>query len=399
MTIRTTKAWKAAELHYMDLHAESAMPRLLRSRLSPEEIIGQLEDIIKDCPKFYPALLELGLRRLASGEDDHGKENLEEGYHLMLDLAERAHLNEEIEILIENLESLWRFDVSRHYLQKLVENYPKKPSFHDNLSHAAARLNDIETALFHITKAVEMEPDNSSFLSNLGWIHLMAGNLDEASKALTRAHHINPDDPVVKGNFQIHRYLTRDGGNYFDYLLRSLDIAEIDRLADEEEWETVDVLVESYNSSRLEAMAHAFLQESNKRSRLADLLSTLRHFFGFVHTLEGGGYVLDEEITYFLDRFKPILHKFIFKFGDVDREMIEEIYESLFEYYGFLAQHGLVTTKNFRAFKKTTLGMKKELIDKMERYNKIRHNPRINEEEKEAVREELFEGDHGWPFI
>lgn len=43
--------------------------------------------------------------------------------------------------------------------------------------------------------------------------------------------------------------------------------------------------------------------------------------------------------------------------------------------------------------------MKKELIDKMQRYNSIRHNDDMDEEEKEAIRDELFEGDHVWPFL
>jgi hypothetical protein len=35
----------------------------------------------------------------------------------------------------------------------------------------------------------------------------------------------------------------------------------------------------------------------------------------------------------------------------------------------------------------------------MHRYNEIRHDDSISEEEKEDIREELFEGDHVWPFI
>jgi len=40
-----------------------------------------------------------------------------------------------------------------------------------------------------------------------------------------------------------------------------------------------------------------------------------------------------------------------------------------------------------------------ELIGKMERYNAIRHDQTIEDERKEAIREELFEGDHAWPHI
>ena len=33
----------------------------------------------------------------------------------------------------------------------------------------------------------------------------------------------------------------------------------------------------------------------------------------------------------------------------------------------------------------------------MLRYNEVRHNDDYTEEEKEEIREELFEGDHAWP--
>ena len=87
------------------------------------------------------------------------------------------------------------------------------------------------------------------------------------------------------------------------------------------------------------------------------------------------------------------------KFYDIDDHMIEEIYESLLEYYGFLSKHKLASVKNFRLFKKDILGIKQELIDKMERYNMIRHDHELDEDEKEAIREEIFAGDHAWPFF
>jgi plasmid stability protein len=35
----------------------------------------------------------------------------------------------------------------------------------------------------------------------------------------------------------------------------------------------------------------------------------------------------------------------------------------------------------------------------MERYNAIRHDNSVEEEQKEALREEIFEGNHAWPHI
>jgi hypothetical protein len=35
----------------------------------------------------------------------------------------------------------------------------------------------------------------------------------------------------------------------------------------------------------------------------------------------------------------------------------------------------------------------------MERYNAVRHDDEFDEEEKEAIREQLFESDHLWPHL
>jgi hypothetical protein len=58
------------------------------------------------------------------------------------------------------------------------------------------------------------------------------------------------------------------------------------------------------------------------RSLLSGVLSTLRPFFDFVSRVDSGGIFLNEDIGRMKEYFKPIMHKFIFKFGDVDREMM-----------------------------------------------------------------------------
>ena len=45
------------------------------------------------------------------------------------------------------------------------------------------------------------------------------------------------------------------------------------------------------------------------------------------------------------------------------------------------------------------LGIKSELREKMLRYNEVRHNLDYSEEEKEKIRDELFEGDHELLFL
>lgn len=398
MGVRNTKAWKAAKWEYEELNTHTLIP-IFGKQLSPEEIIERLEMILKKCPKFYPALLDLALRRLAIGGDRSVERQIEEGFHLMLELAESENIDEELDILLENLEKLRRFDLSRHYLKVLIERYPHNALFHDSLAHATARMGDVNEALLHIGKAVQLEPANHHFKSNQGWIHLIAGNLKEAGEALETALLFDADNKLVKGNLEIYKYLTKHGGNYFDYLLRPVEEDKIDRLMDEEEWEEVDRMRASYNNCRFEAMAQSFLQgNKNKISRLPDILSTLGVFFEFVQKVDQDNH-LNEDLDFIHEYFKPIMHKFIFKFGDVDQQMIEEIYEALIGYYEFLVCRSLVSNKAFKRFQKKILGMKKVLIQKMQRYNAIRHNNDMDEEEKEAIRCELFEGDHEWPFL
>lgn len=398
MDVRNTKAWETAKWKYEELNTHTMIP-LFGKQLSLEEIIEQLEMILKECPQFYPALLDLALRRLALGGERLVEQQIEEGFNLMLELSESEHIDEELDIFLDNLEKLWRFDLSKYYLDILIERYPQNALFHDSLAHATARIGDVAGALPHIEKAVQLEPDNHHFKSNQGWLYLMAGNLKEADEALESALSLNTDDEVVKGNLEIHKYLSKHGGNYFDYLLRPVEEEKLERLKDEEDWEEVDRMCDSYNNCRFEAMAQYFLQENKDEiPRLADILATLREFFRFVRKVDQDEY-LNEDLDFIYEYFKPIMHKFIFKFGDIDHKMIEEIYEALLEYYEFLACKGLVSTKEFKRFRKKILGMKKKLIGKMQRYNIIRHNKDMDEEKKEAIRDELFEGDHSWPFL
>jgi hypothetical protein len=121
---------------------------------------------------------------------------------------------------------------------------------------------------------------------------------------------------------------------------------------------------------------------------------------GFRMMLELRNPVPSEEDIEFIKRyFKPIMHKFIYKFGDVDQEMMENLFESLQIYYGFLVIRRIVDEAEFANLQNTIMRLKDELLDKMERYNAVRHDSTVSEKKKEKLREKLFEGDHTWPHI
>jgi hypothetical protein len=399
MNVKNTREWKAAEWDYCGIQADLRMPAF-RSAPTEGEIVGRLRGIARRCPQFYPAVMELGLRLLSINGDQRSVRSLVKAFRLMLELAPPKHFAEEMDGVIENLEKLWRFDISRHLLENLANRRRLSATLHDSLAHAAARLGDLEAAQRHIAEALRLEPRNKSFWSNKGLYHLMGGELKEAGIALRKARQAEPKDPVVLGNLEIHEYLGKHGGNYLDYLQRPLDRKPIDRLADQEKWDQADSLRADYNDCRMEAFAQSTLLESREMlPRLPRLLATLRVFFRFVDQIDSSGVFLNEDISLVHRNFKPIMHKFIFKFGDVDRETMEDVFDALMAYYGFLASRRIVNGAEFRDFRKTISGMKVELTGKMERYNAIRHDNSVEEEQKEALREEIFEGNHAWPHI
>jgi hypothetical protein len=158
-------------------------------------------------------------------------------------------------------------------------------------------------------------------------------------------------------------------------------------------------LCATYNRDRLQALGRHLAADEKSRSRCADVIRTLESFFDFVDRVSAMAGLLYEDIGHLHVNFQPIMHKFIFKFADVDREMMEDVCESLLEYYGFLARKNLVSPAEIKRFRAMIRRKRKGLIDKMERYNAIRHDDGLDEEEKEAIREELFEGDHAWPHL
>jgi len=398
MNVKNTDAWEAAEWEYSGIHAERMMPFFGRPP-SPEETTKRLADIVQACPTFYPAVLELGVRRLAGGAGVSEQKRILKGLRLMLELGDREHLDDQIGALIDNLENVWRYDVAKCCLEPLVERYPQKALFRDYLAHATAKLGDVEGALQQASQAVALAPDNPFFRCNLGLFHLMAGSADEAKPHLTAAHRLDPDNKVTQGNLAILDYMSEHGGNFWDYLLRPLDEGKIERLEDEEEYEELDSLGESYNGDRLAAFGQSLACDADKRRRCANTINTLSTFFDFVDQVANMVGFLNERVAFVDQHFDAIMHKFIFKFGDIDRQMIEDVCKSLIGFYGFLERSGLVPTDEFKEFRKTVRGKKKGLIEKMERYNEIRHDDDLEEEEKEAIREELFHGDHVWPHL
>jgi len=384
MDVTKSQAWEAAEWDYDSIQADIQMAPLWGPP-SPEGILKRLRSIIRRCPQFYPAILDLGIRLLRQKGNRIAERMIEKGFHLMIELENSTLSEQNIDSVLENLEDSWRFDIGMRLLEVLSEQRTLSASQHDSMAHAAARLGKMDVAHQHIDEALRLEPGNKHFWMNKGWYHLMKGELDEADRLLSKAGQSKKGDPVAKGNIEILKYLRRHGGTYWDYLERPLERDRIDRLADSEKWDQVTDLREDFNACRIEAFAQStFLKSGTSRSLLSDMLSTLHPFFDFVSRIDSSGIFLNEDIGYIKRYFKPIMHKFIYKFGDVDRDMMADLFESLQAYYGFLATRRIVDELEFADLQKTIMNMKDELLDKMNQYNAVRHDSTVSERIKKS---------------
>jgi len=71
-SIENTDAWNIADLEYSEMIAQDIMP-LLSAPIVGQKRIDRLKEILKGCPEYHPALIELGYRYIKTGKDEIGK--------------------------------------------------------------------------------------------------------------------------------------------------------------------------------------------------------------------------------------------------------------------------------------------------------------------------------------
>ncbi|MBS3780303.1 MAG: hypothetical protein KGY41_07890, partial [Desulfovermiculus sp.] len=203
------QAWDQAASEYAEFSASMALP-MFSEPMSTKDIVDRMKRILKICPDFYPALIEKGLRLLAAGNETQGTRDVHKGFELMRDHCPSGELMDNADSALDNLDRLYRYDISQSCVQILLQTYPDIGLFHDFMAHNAAMLGQEEQAVQNIARAVELEPDNVHFRSNQGWIHLIFGNLPDAEQALRKANQIDPEDRVVLGNLEILEHLKHE---------------------------------------------------------------------------------------------------------------------------------------------------------------------------------------------
>jgi tetratricopeptide (TPR) repeat protein len=362
-----------------------------------------MEDILRTCPDFYPALFQLGVFRAAAGRTEEARRLLLEGADRM---AEREPtLTEEIDLaggVTDPLQEVVCHDLAREVLERLTEHYPSDASLHDDLGGVLVVLGEVDEAVRRFETAIALEPEDARLLCNLGWALLAAGRLDDAVAHLERSRKMSPDDPVTRGNLEVARFLKRKGGRFEDFYLRPIDRKHLARLeeraADDGDYEELDRYVSQFNYDRLEGWKWRLCRRREPPG-YQELYKSLRAFFGFIGQISQDSYTLYEDLSLLSGRFQRVMHKFIFKMADADEEILEEIYAALLSYYGYLAEGELVDGDDLAELRAEILELKPSLLEKAERYAEVRHDPSVPEVEKDRIREELFEGDHAWPLL
>ena len=396
-----TDAWRGAEFAFADVVVGTRMP-FLGEPLNEKQIDKRMAAILEDCPRFFPALFQRGLYHVSIGSGKKADSFLDRGFELIIELLEGEELIDVVDELIESLENRLRYDLCCRYLKKLAEIYPEQALYYDYWagSELRSRNGSVEEARKLQEKALQLDPDNPTFCSNLGWIHLTAGDLEGAEHALGKALSIEPEHDSAGANMEVLHYLKKQRvrATFMDFLLRPVDHVKIQKLEDAEDWDELDPLIADYNRSRMVAFKNTLLEEGvYLPHQIWNFKTTLVLFFAFIKKTLQDVFLFDDLETVH-QSFKAIMHKFIFKHRDIDDEIVNDIYTSLALFYSFLSRCKLAADSVYRDFLRDIESMKPELFEKMHRYNEIRHDESMSEEEKEEIREELFEGDHWWPL-
>ncbi len=397
--VKESENWKEAEMIYSELHTELSLPPMLRmgDPITHSEINTMLNRMVETCNGFYPAYMERGIRNIFY-DYKAAEKDLDTGFEIFLQIADKASIKDEFDSLAESLEKKWRWDLVAKYGKEMINQDPDNALFYDITSHDLSMLGNESESLRLGEKAVELEPNNTYYTNNLGFNYMIFNHLDKAAKILKKSFNIDPEHKHAENNLEECKYLQKHNLTLKDYYLSPSDPEKIEELADDE-WEEVDKYIAQFNfQKKLMFQALTAPEHIYKDYPHARLYSTLEPFFRFASSLQQS-YLLNEDIDFFKDYFRAILHKFIFKHADVDDAILQEIFDGILLFYGFLSEHDTIDKNKFLDFKEKISGMKDEIFAKMRRYNEIRHDYSISDEEKENIRNELFEGDHLWPML
>ena len=91
------------------------------------------------------------------------------------------------------------------------------------------------------------------------------------------------------------------------------------------------------------------------------------------------------------------MYSLILKTSDIDEEILDDVYASLLEFYKFLAARKVIS--GYEELENVMREAKPKLVEKMLRYNEIRHDENYSEEAKGKISEELFGDAYFFSFL
>lgn len=398
-SIEDTEAWGIADWDYSGLIVQDRMP-FLSAPLAGQERIDYLKDILRGCPEYYPALIELGYRYIKEGMDETGKASIDRGLQSL-----KTHFSKEDTIdtyysICEFLENHIQFEMAIEYYSQLMEIESDKANVYDSIGYCYSSLGDMEKAFKTQRKALELCDSNHRFYCNMGWFEMICGNPDAAKAMLEKSLELNQEDEVTLNNYEACKLMlgSKQLKNWETYLLREVDYEHLEKLEDGDDFEEYEKQIRIYNRDKIEAFKSDLIQNPGYTpAEKCDILFSLDYTLDLIWESHYGEYFFYDDIIGVREDFKPIMHKVILKIGDVDEKIFNGIYTALIEFYKFLEKRKVVS--GYRSLENKMLKLKPELVEKMLRYNEIRHNDEYTREEKDDIREELFEGDVFLPFL
>ncbi len=398
--VKTTNAWKDAAMRFEFLFADNSLPHLFRlgKPLTNEEFIEASKEIVADCPAFFPAYFDMGAR-LLSIDIEEGIKALDTAFEISMKINSWKAAEEAYDIALNNFERLYRDELILHYALKLIKKHPKQAILYDYAAMSSLVLDEYDKAIEYGKKAVELEPSSSHYLNNLGFNYINVKDFQNADKYFRQALEADPENDTPKYNLELYEIMKEKDISFDEYCLLPIDPDLMSQYLDNDDYHKYTSYVNTSNSQKLHVLRKKILKEHQfKTHNYHSLLSTLKVFFGFVASVSQDEFIW-EEVSFMHLYFKPIIHKFIFKHGDVDEEIMNEVFDSLALFYGFLSEYRVTDASDTKGFLRDMDSSKDELISKMHRYNSIRHDYGVSDKEKEKVRKELFGTDHSWMFL
>ena len=99
------------------------IPEFVERKHGRKEIVYDLpimEDILKECPEYFPAFIRRGEYQLSIGKVSFGEELLDRGFDYMKDILNEEEFNKVINQFLTKLEDFLRYDLIVKYLNPII---------------------------------------------------------------------------------------------------------------------------------------------------------------------------------------------------------------------------------------------------------------------------------------